>query len=328
MDVLKEVKLLVAGAGPEIVAVDDEAFFRLFASFVNDGDAALFSKGRIGEDHVVFAVLGGEGVFGDDGQPLSLPSPLRGARGRVVAADAVEEEVHGAEAGDAVHEFDAEDGSVSELAGLRFIQPVGFEEIIVSGEEKTAGAAGGIANGLPGLRRHNFDHRGDERTGGEVLACAAFDIFGVLLEETFVGVTFHVGGEAGPLLLVDEINDEAAELGRVLDFVLGFAEDGAEHAATFAEFFESVAVMGFEIVAVELHEGGPAEAFGNGGWFVEGGTALLIRHFKEEEIGELFDIVAVGEAIVAENVAVVPEFLDELLGIAHFFDRELRGRRG
>src|SRR5216117_1324515 len=30
----------------------------------------------------------------------------------------------------------------------------------------------------------------------------------------------HVGGEAGPLLLIDQVHDEPAQLGRVLDFVL------------------------------------------------------------------------------------------------------------
>ena len=56
-DVLEEVELLVARAGPEVVAVDDERFLRCLACLVDDGDAALLAEGRIGQDDVVFAVL-------------------------------------------------------------------------------------------------------------------------------------------------------------------------------------------------------------------------------------------------------------------------------
>ena len=38
-------------------------------------------------------------------------------------------------------------------------------------------------------------------------------------------------------------------------------------------------------------------------------AAALIVHFEEEEVGELLDVVAVGEAVVAEDGAVVPEAL-------------------
>jgi len=37
------------------------------------------------------------------------------------------------------------------------------------------------------------------------------------------------------------------------------------------------------------------------------GLGLLIRHFQEQEIGQLFHVVAIGHTIVPENVAVVPE---------------------
>ena len=41
----------------------------------------------------------------------------------------------------------------------------------------------------------------------------------------------------------------------------------------------------------------------------------LVRHFEEEQIGELLDVIAIGEAVIAEDVAVVPEFVDEGGGI-------------
>ena len=46
------------------------------------------------------------------------------------------------------------------------------------------------------------------------------------------------------------------------------------------------------------------------------GNALFIGHLQEEEIGELFDIVAVVDAIVAERVAEAPEFVDD---VSHVF---------
>ena len=37
---------------------------------VDNGDAALFAEGRIGQHHLVFAVFPGKRMFGDDGQIL------------------------------------------------------------------------------------------------------------------------------------------------------------------------------------------------------------------------------------------------------------------
>lgn len=48
-DVLKEVELFVARAGPEIVAMHDKRLFLFVAGFVNDSDAALLYKWWIGQ---------------------------------------------------------------------------------------------------------------------------------------------------------------------------------------------------------------------------------------------------------------------------------------
>ena len=69
-DVLEEIELLVARARPEIVAVDDERFLGRLARLVDDGHAALLAERRIGQDDLVFAVLPGQRVLGDDGQIL------------------------------------------------------------------------------------------------------------------------------------------------------------------------------------------------------------------------------------------------------------------
>jgi hypothetical protein len=55
--------------------------------------------------------------------------------------------------------------------------------------------------------------------------------------------------------------------------------------------------------------------------FLHGTEApLLVRHVEEQQKRQLLDIITVGQPVIAENVAVVPKFLDELLGIAHFPD--------
>ncbi len=45
-------------------------------------------------------------------------------------------------------------------------------------------------------------------------------------------------------------------------------------------------------------------------------------HFEEEQVGKLLDVVAVGHAVVAQDVAVVPEFLDDVLGVGVFLTVE------
>ncbi len=183
--------------------------------------------------------------------------------------------------------------------------------IIVRREQEAARAAGRIADRLPRLRRDHIDHRGDERTRREVLARAAFHVLGVLLQQALVGVALHVGVEARPLLLVDQVDDQPAQLGRVLDLVLRLAEDDAEHARPLAEFLQRMAVMDLQIVAVQLQQRGPAVTFRNRRRLVERRLRLLVRHFQEQQKRQLLDVVAVGQAVIAQDVAVVPEFLNE-----------------
>src|SRR5690606_16254723 len=54
-DVLHKVELLVAGGGPEILAVVGEVFFFLFAFGVGKGLAAFLAERRVGQ-HVIVAL--------------------------------------------------------------------------------------------------------------------------------------------------------------------------------------------------------------------------------------------------------------------------------
>ena len=138
-------------------------------------------------------------------------------------------------------------------------------------------------------------------------------VFGVLPQQTFVGVALDVGGEAGPLFLVDQVHDKSAELGRVPDLVLDLAENQTQHSRSLAEFSQGVTIMSFQLVALQLQQRISTEHFGNGRRLIERRLRLLVRHFQEEQKRELLDVVAVRQTVIPQDVAVVPKFLDELL---------------
>ena len=162
----------------------------------------------------------------------------------------MEKQVHRAEPRDAVHQLDAEERAALEVLLLRPVERVMLGQIIMRREQETARATRRITNGLPRLRRDHVHHGGDERARREILARAAFHVLGVLLQQPLVSVALHIGGEAGPLLLVNQVHDEPAQLGRVLDLVLRLAENDAEHARPLAEFLQRMAIMNFQIVAI------------------------------------------------------------------------------
>ena len=70
--------------------------------------------------------------------------------------------------------------------------------------------------------------------------------------------------------------------------------------------------MRLKLVAVALQERRPVEVVRDGRRLVPGRLRLLVRHLQEEEVRELLDVVAVGEPVVPKDIAVVPEFLDDL----------------
>ncbi len=46
--------------------------------------------------------------------------------------------------------------------------------------------------------------------------------------------------------------------------------------------------------------------------------ALLVGHLEEKQEGGLLDVVAVRLAVIAQDATVVPELLNELLGVVHW----------
>ena len=195
-----------------------------------------------------------------------------------------------------------------------FLVPVKIEvvrNVVMRGQQEARRATGGVGDGVVRLGAHDIHHGLNERAWGEILARAALGVLGVLLQQALVGVPLDVGIQARPRLLVNEIGNEATEFGGVLDLVLGLAEDDAEHPRHLAEGFQGVSVVDFQGVAVEGGERRPSVLGGDDSRPVPGGLGALVGHFEEKQVGELLDIVPVGEAIIAEQVAVVPKFGDQ-----------------
>ena len=109
---------------------------------------------------------------------------------------------------------------------------------VVGSKQETTGAAGGVADGGSCLRSHDFNDSLDERPWGEVWTGAAFNVFCVFLQETFVDIALNVYVQANPGFSIDELN-KAFEFGGVLDSALRFAEDNAERVRLFAQGFEN-----------------------------------------------------------------------------------------
>ena len=181
-------------------------------------------------------------------------------------------------------------------------------------EQEAAGAAGGVADRSVGFGAHHVDDGLDQRARREVLPGAGLDVLGVALQQRLVGVALDVGAEGQPVFAVDQLLDEPGQHGRFLNLVLGLAENHPQRSGLAAQRLQGAAVVDFELDAVAGEQAGPVEALGNGGRLVAGqqgvgGPAALAHHLEEYQIGELLQVVAVGEAGVAQHVAVIPELL-------------------
>lgn len=71
---------------------------------------------------------------------------------------------------------------------------------------------------------------------------------------------------------------------------------------------------GWNAIHSGVDEAGPVVVFGDGGLLVVRRAGPLVVHLKEEKIGELLDVVAVGNPVIAEKIAIVPNFADEIGG--------------
>ena len=78
---------------------------------------------------------------------------------------------------------------------------------------------------------------------------------------------------------------------------------------------EHMAVVRLQLIAVALEQALPVKVLRNRRSLVERRPALLVGHLEEEQKRQLLDVVAVRKPVIAQDVAVVPEFLDQLGGL-------------
>ena len=167
----------------------------------------------------------------------------------------------------------------------------------------------GSADGLAWLRAHHVHDGLDERARRKVLACARFDVLRVLFQQALIDFALDVNVQPRPRFAVNHL-DEAAQLGRVLDAVLRLAKDDGDQARALAQLGQDVAVMGFERVAVALEQALPAQVLRDGAGLAQL-AHLLVGHLEKEQVRELLDVIAVRDAVVAQDVAVIPQALND-----------------
>ena len=155
----------------------------------------------------------------------------------------------------------------------------------------------------------SLHHHVDQRARREVLAGAGLHLGRVLLQQALVDRALHVHADADPGLVVDQ-RDHALELGRVGELVLRLAEDGADQALLLGQRLQRVAVLQFQVVARQRPQLRPAPLGRDDRGLAQQLGALLV-HLQEQQEGDLLDVVAVADALVAQDVGVVPDLGDE-----------------
>jgi hypothetical protein len=175
---------------------------------------------------LLFLPKGGLASTTSKRSPGSEPAHRPRRWARFVAADAVQHHVHRGQARRALHQLPAAQGLFLQVLFL-LAREVGvvLGHVVVRGKQKAAGAAGRVADRLAGLGRDAVHHGLDQRTRREVLARAALGVLRVFLQQAFVSIALHVGAHGRPVLAIDQVHYQAAQLGRVLELVLRLAED-------------------------------------------------------------------------------------------------------
>jgi len=282
--VLDEVELLVAGLDGEIVAVG-----RLIRAFS--------AEGWIGEHHVV---------------TLAAVGFVDGVAEINVRLDAVEKQIHQREPARARHEILADEGLRFDAPGVRAVEHgagnVLGHKPFVTANEKAARAARRIANAeVRFAARIGFHHPNDgldERAGREILARAFLAFAGGLFEQTLEGGAFYVHIHRRPVFLVNH-GDDTLEIDGIVKAGRGLGEDVGKQAAGFTEFAQDV-----RVVIRQRGAGLRLERFPIA--ILRHFRVALIRHLEEQQVGQLFDIVAVVHAVMAQGMAEAPEFLNDV----------------
>ena len=220
-DVLQEVELLVGRRDDEVLALDLAVLAHLASVGADHRQRRLAAERRVRQHHgPALAGVGDQGVLDVD-ERVAVRRP-----------DAVEQQVHRRQPRGAVDELEAGDELVAQVLALGRRQARGVAGgVLVGGEQEAAGAAGRVDDGVS--RRWaatTSTIAWMSARGVKYWPAPEPCVGGALGEQLLVGVALDVGAGGRPVLLVDEVDDEPLELGRVLDPVLGLPEDRAERA--------------------------------------------------------------------------------------------------
>ena len=186
------------------------------------------------------------------------------------------------------------------------VEPVVSRDVGVCREEKTASATSRIRDDLARHRAHAVDQRVDQRPRREVLPRAALRVLGVPLQQALVSFAFDVRRHLQPRLIANQVDDKLAELGGVLNLVLGLAEDEPQHPALLAELPQRVAVVLLQLDAFHLRVGevDPPKASGDGLRLAREGGPLPAGwrplEFKKIPRHTVYALVRDGDAVVVE----------------------------
>ena len=182
-------------------------------------------------------------------------------------------------------------------------------QVVVGRDQKTAGACCGVLDDVFQFRFHHRDHAVDQHARGEVLACAGFLFVGVLFQQAFVKVAQAFLTGAVPIEFVDFAH-QRGKRGRFFDEAAGVGEDFLhQFRAVAAQMDQQYLVELQPVWCGEIFQVVPAVFFGE---LIFG--AGFLGHLEEQQIGQLGDVLVIGDAVVLEDVAQVPEFADDVVG--------------
>ena len=150
--------------------------------------------------------------------------------------------------------------------------------------------------------------------------CPAPDFVSSALRSSspLVDVALHVGAEHHPIRAVHHV-DQPKELGRIGDLVLCLGENLAQHASLLAKPAKQGNVVRFKLRAAAGGETRPAIVFGDADIAAVGRSGVFVRHLEEDQVGQLFKVVAVADAVVAQRGTEAPDLRDDGGGV-HLLD--------
>ena len=75
--------------------------------------------------------------------------------------------------------------------------------------------------------------------------------------------------------------------------------------------FERMAVVIKQIIAIFGQQRWPGVRTGDQARLVVRRLCAFVGHLEKQQIGELLDVIAIAHAVIAQSIAIVPEFLNQ-----------------